>query len=268
MLAKIIAHGPSRADAVRQLQRALAETHLLGVTSNRYFLAQCLAHPVFRSGQATTAFIAQNLPAEARQRPMADATAQHLACALLAAQRLRQQTRRYPAELTGWASSARYPQTQRFELDGMAQQFQVLHTGEQSGEIVQADGNIGFSMTALDGVQVSICMAGVAHKVLAVDGYFVHNGREYTLRDTSAMPATRAAQGAGDGRIKAPMNGRVVALEVAAGDVVKAGQTLLVLEAMKMEHRIAAPADGVVAELLVELGAQVGPGQVLLVLVM
>lgn len=80
------------------------------------------------------------------------------------------------------------------------------------------------------------------------------------------MPATRAAQGAGDGRIKAPMNGKVVSLEVATGAQVVAGQTLLVLEAMKMEHRIAAGCDGVVAELMVELGAQVGPGQVMMVI--
>ncbi len=271
MIAKIIAHGPTRADAVRQLTRALGETHLLGIPTNRYFLAQCLSHPEFRAGRATTAFIEQQLPASARMRPAADITAQHLACALLARQSLALQVRRFPAELTGWASSARYPQTLRFELDGVALQMQVLQTGANSGEIVaqgpntQSTQNTGFAISPMAGAELAITLGGIAHKVLATDGYFVHGGREYSLRNTSAMPATRAAQGAGDGRIKAPMNGKVVSLEVATGAQVVAGQTLLVLEAMKMEHRIAAACDGVVAELMVELGAQVGPGQVLMV---
>lgn len=266
MIAKIIAHGPTRADAARQLTRALGETHLLGIPTNRYFLAQCLSHPEFRAGRATTAFIEQQLPASARIRPAADITAQHLACALLARQSLSLQVRRFPSELTGWASSARYPQTLRFELDGVALQMQVLQTGANSGEIVGQGGNTGFEISPMPGAELSITLGGMAHRVLAADGYFVHGGREYSVRNTSALPATRAAQGAGDGRIKAPMNGRVVSLEVATGAQVVAGQTLLVLEAMKMEHRIAAGCDGVVAELMVELGAQVGPGQVMMVI--
>ena len=280
MLAKVIAHGATRDDALRKLARALDECHLLGVTSNRYFLGQCLAHPVFRAGQASTGFIEQYLPAAARQRGAVSAETRHLAAALLSWQRARQQVRRYPAELAGWASSLAYPQLCKMVLDGEALPFQSVLLGPCHGEVIDSGQRLAFEISVLPergrnagintetqaeagALTLSVLLGGVARRVLLADGYFVHQGREYALRDTTWLPVLRAAQAQSDTRISAPMNGRVVSVDVAKGDAVKVGQTLLVLEAMKMEHAIVARGNGVVGEVFVVVGAQVGPGQAL-----
>ena len=276
MLAKIIAHGSSRLDALRKLTRALGECHLLGLASNRFFLTQCLTHPVFREGRATTGFIATHLDAEARTRPAPDNATRLLACALLSWQRRAQQPQRYPAELIGWASSEPYPQICRFELDGEAQQCQSVMLGASHGEIISGGQRIAFAVEAIGTVTpatsntapaarlLSVSIGGNAQRVLLIEGHFVLQGREYRLRDTTHLPAARAAQAQGDGRILAPMNGRVVSMMVAPGDLIKAGQTLLVLEAMKMEQAITARADGKVEEVFVQVGVQVAPGTALI----
>ena len=115
MLAKIVAHGADRADALRRLARGLDDCVLLGVKTNRHFLARCLAHPLFAAGGATTAFIGDCLP----PAPLStDARAIEVGAALLAAERSRACAPNYPAELRGWSNSAAYPQWLRFELDG------------------------------------------------------------------------------------------------------------------------------------------------------
>jgi geranyl-CoA carboxylase alpha subunit len=274
MLAKIIAHGATREEALRKLARALNQTHLLGIASNREFLGQCLAHPVFRAGQATTGFIPNHLPPAARERPALDATTRQLAAALVAWQRQTRQPQRYPQELIGWASSSPYPQLCRFELDGEPVQSATVLLGANQGELLQGSERIGFVIgEAGDGTnghtgghaparQLTLELAGVPHPVLWLPGYFVHAGRAYRLQDTTHLPATRATQAGGDGRVTAPMNGRVVSVAVAKGDVVSIGQTLLVLEAMKMEHTVLARVAGVVEEVMVQPGGQVGPGAV------
>lgn len=266
MLAKIIAHGATRDEALRKLARALQQTHLLGIASNREFLGQCLAHPVFRAGQATTGFIANHLPAAAREQPAPDATTVQLAAALVAWQRQTRQPQRYPAELIGWASSSAYPHISRFELDGQAQQCGAVLLGANRGEVIQGSTRVEFVISAAQAgpaQQLVLELAGVPHTVLWLPGYFVHAGRAYRLQDTSHLPASRATQAGGDGRVTAPMNARVVSVAVAKGDVVGIGQTLLVLEAMKMEHAVLTRVAGVVEEVMVQPGGQVGPGAVL-----
>ena len=267
MLAKIIAHGTTRFEAMRKLSRALQECHLLGIASNRHFLAQCLAHPVFQAGQATTSFIATHLPANARTPASINPETRQLACALLSWQRRSQQQQRYPLELVGWASSEPYPQISRFELDGEVQQCMSVMLGANRGEIIEGGTRIGFEITPCPqqnrAYHLNVLMHGHMQRVVLCANHFVAQGREYRLRDITCLPAARATQAGGDGRITAPMNGRVVSVMVASGEAIKAGQTLLVLEAMKMEHAILARADGTVLEVLVQAGAQVAPGQVL-----
>jgi len=89
-------------------------------------------------------------------------------------------------------------------------------------------------------------------------------GRNHLLRDLRYSAPDAAQASGGDGQLRAPMNGKVAALPVAAGEPVQAGQTLIVLEAMKMEHAMAAPCAGVLRAIHVKLGQQVGPGHILL----
>ncbi len=267
LLAKIVAHGTDRADACRRLAHALDDCLLLGLPSNRAFLRACVAHPAFQAGEVSTAFIDRHFPASMRQPAVPDASACQSAAVLLT--HLRQGVaRRYPDELHGWASSRTYPALCRFTLDGEAIEMRVRALGPQrwalawegggtDAEIVsEADGRLTLALGD------TLCQLDTAITDTAC--HFVLDGREHVAIDTTyAKPERNGAQ-AGSGRISAPMNGRVVALHVAHGDAVAAGQVLLVVEAMKMEHSIEAPLAGAVTGLFTEVGAQVAPGGLLI----
>ncbi|MES2259676.1 MAG: biotin carboxylase N-terminal domain-containing protein [Pseudomonadota bacterium] len=264
MLAKIVAHGRDRADALRRLAHALERCVLLGVKSNRHFLARCIAHPEFVAGRATTAFIPSCCPPGAR---MPSALAGTVAALLLAWRRSLQYAQRYPEELRNWSSSYAYPQSCRFTLDGEAVDLPVRALGGTDWEV--GDGIVG--VQSADPCRLVLALDGRELKVEYVFDadtcHFVLDGVEYVAADTSYAAAERNGCAAGSGRIAAPMNGRIVALPVAVGDKVEAGQVVLVLEAMKMEHSITAPLAGVVQQLHMQPGDQVAPGHLLMEIV-
>jgi geranyl-CoA carboxylase alpha subunit len=112
---------------------------------------------------------------------------------------------------------------------------------------------------------------GVGHAVAYAVGsgasetvYFRADGRNHLVRDLSFQAVKPKSAGGGDGFVRAPMNGRVAMVAIRAGDNVKAGQPLIVLEAMKMEHALTAPRDGAIAALHVAEGEQVAPGKLLI----
>jgi len=283
MLAKLVAHGRDRTDALRQLWRALDECVLLGLPSNRAFLAQCLAHPVFASGQASTGFIAQHLPADRRAGVGANATARILpaASALLAWHRSQRHAHRHPAELHGWSSSHAMAQPLRFTLDGTEHRAKASADGPDAwrltgngagagaGESISASAapvRVTVVETSSGALQLSLD-GGPAALHFAADGariFFLLDGAEHVLDDLGDAPPRVAGNGAADGRIAAPMNGRVVALHVREGEQVSIGQPLLALEAMKMEHNMLATRDGKVSALATAIGTQVATGQLLL----
>jgi geranyl-CoA carboxylase alpha subunit len=270
MLAKLVAHGRDRADALRRLQRALDECVLLGLPSNRAFLARCLAHPAFAAGQASTGFIAQHMPAERGGNAPATDREVMAASALLAWHRAQRLPRRYPAELQGWCSSHANAYPLHFTLDGAAQQARASADGPKAwhidskgaaaaGRAEVAQAGAGTLRLALDGRPATLHFASDGARL-----FFLLDGMEHTLDDLGDAPPCVAGNGTADGRIKAPMNGRVVALHVREGETVNIGQPLLALEAMKMEHNMLATRDGKVSALTTTLGTQVATGQLLL----
>lgn len=267
MVAKIVAHGSDRSDALRRLERGLQECILLGIKSNRYFLSRCVTHPEFVAGHATTAFIETFLPPEERAVVSCDTATQHLAAVLLAFHRASNEAVRYPSELRGWSSSCVYPQLCRFTLDGEAAELWIRTVGAKRWLIGNANQNIEASVCASGLNDITFNIDGrtrrVSYAVAGATVYFVVDGGEHILADTTYAAAMRDISGAASGRITAPMNGQVVALHVNQDDTVKAGQALLVIEAMKMEHSIVAPLDGKVSSLLARIGDQVAPAQVL-----
>ncbi|HJV83400.1 biotin carboxylase N-terminal domain-containing protein [Noviherbaspirillum sp.] len=269
MVAKLIAHGSDRADARRRLGYGLDECILLGVKTNRHFLSRCMRHAAFVDGHATTAFIETFFPSSARAPSACEPVVRHMAAALLALQQKTQLLDQpcYPAELHGWSSSCVYPQHCRFLLDGEA--LEVLMTTMQGGrwqmhadgedaEVVLTASNENDATLQIDG---RACRVSYASTDAAL--YFVFDGIAHTVRDTTYAPPVRDAAGSTSGRITAPMNGQVVAVHVQLGEGTAAGQALLVIEAMKMEHCILSPLDGEVVSLHVQIGDQVAPGQVL-----
>jgi len=268
MIAKLVAHGANRAEALRRLRRGLEDTVALGVATNQGFLSQCLAHPVFDQGGATTAFIGDHQAQLLGALRKDGNPALHHRAAALAALLLHLSGDGDATSAHGLAH--RLPMLQRFELDGVLSQgaLQQLDTRHFS---TQLDGESG----SLQLVQHQ-AQAGAGRSRVLVDGLadnvvwqregsalrFQFAGRPWTVLDLSRAAATRTADAASDGKLRASMNGRVVAVQVAVGDVVAAGQPLLTLEAMKMEHVHAAPCAGRVAALHVSVGDQVASKRV------
>ncbi|HKH69123.1 MAG TPA: biotin/lipoyl-containing protein, partial [Reyranella sp.] len=222
MIAKVIAHGATREEARTRLVRALRETIVLGPTTNRHFLIRLLEHPEFAAGKATTAFLGKHeFPA-----PAIDDAHWQLAAELL----WRQSASRYPATLRGWRNSNPEPTPIRLAVGDSER---LLHVTASNG----IDEHLPFHV---DGDDV----------IVDLDALTVR----FTDR-TYAAPATAAA--GSDGKLRAPMDGRIVAIKVAAGDVVAKGQTLIVLEAMKIQHQLKAALDAKVESVTVKEGQQV-----------
>jgi len=268
MLAKLVAHGRDRDEAVRRLVHALDECALLGVKSNRRFLARCLAHPVFLTGEATTSFIGACFP-DLSPVP-ANAIAAQVGAVLLAWRRSQLEASHYPEELRGWSSNGSYRQPCRFMLDGVANDLRIVTDGTSSWTLWHASVQTSASFSPRPDVP-GACVVYLGERSLRVDFafsgsaiYYAVDGEEHTLTDTTYAAPQREATGNASGRITAPMNGRVAAVPVAVGDRVRHGQVVIVIEAMKMEHSMLAPRDGVVLAVLAGVGEQVEPGRIVI----
>jgi propionyl-CoA carboxylase alpha chain len=265
MLAKVIAWGPSRATAARMLAAALAGARIHGPVTNRDLLVRVLRHPAFRAGDTDTAFLDRHGLATLAA-PLADDATVRL-CALAAAV-AGAAARRAAAPVlagipTGWRNNPSQPQRTSFTtVDG--ERIDVAYTLTPSAvvtpERTAATVSIDPSevVLELDGVRLTFSVS-VVGDVSYVDSPL----GSVMLAEVVRFPEPSAA--VAPGSLLAPMPGTVVRLYVGPGARVDAGQPLLVLEAMKMEHPVAAPCDGVVTELRVFEGSQVEAGSVLAV---
>jgi geranyl-CoA carboxylase alpha subunit len=271
MIGKLVAHGGSRAEALRKLLRGLQDAVALGVTTNQAFLSRCLVHPVFGQGGATTAFIGDHQTELLHGLTRAGDPEAHRRATALAALLLHLSAAYGASAREGLPQ--RMPMLQRFNLDGVAcqgtlaqagpLQFSSLLDGEACTLVVVADTH------APGAGQVRVLIDGLAQTAVwqreGATLRFHFAGRAWAALDTSRAAAVPAgSKGHHDGKLRASMNGRVVALLAAVGDSVSAGQPLLTLEAMKMEHVHGAPRAGRVAALHVSLGDQVAAHRVVL----
>jgi geranyl-CoA carboxylase alpha subunit len=263
MVAKFIAHADNR-DAARQaLHSALANAVVLGVQTNQAYLAACLRHPVFAAGQANTGFIAAHgqalLDASPALQPALAALALYAARAL----RDRHDPTRVDLPLA-------WPVPMRLQVDGHAHQAGVHARGGNRYQIQCGDRTATLALEACDTNGATVAMNDALVHIAWVwdDNALVVSvlGRQSRLLDHSLSGAARA-EVAHDGAIRAPMAGRIAALPAAAGQRVRKGELLLVLEAMKMEHPSVAPMDAIVTTVRVAQGAQVLAGALLIELV-
>ncbi|MEM9308395.1 MAG: biotin carboxylase N-terminal domain-containing protein [Pseudomonadota bacterium] len=251
MIAKLVTHGPTRAIALARLRRALARCEIAGSVTNLAFLGALAAHDGFAAGAVDTGLIERNIDALARQPP---AEVRHWIAAGMALLGL--QT---PAEAAGfalwtpmvWRVAVTHRDEQRnLSVEMPDPQTQVWTIDGKAQTVIWRDGVWTLADRALPGVVVQLRRATVLdHYGLVFDG-------EDLLRRAVAADTQ-------NGWIEAPMPGVVRALDTETGAVVRAGDRLAVLEAMKMEHALRAPRDGVVAEIMVAAGAQVAAGDVL-----
>ncbi|MER5381693.1 acetyl-CoA carboxylase biotin carboxylase subunit [Streptomyces sp. NPDC002688] len=249
MLSKVIAYGPDRPTALRRLRAALAETVTLGVQTNAGFLRRLLAHPDVVAGDLDTGLVEREaaglVPAEVPEEVYEAAAAVRLAGLAPAGE--------------GWTDPFSVPSGWR--LGGTSKP-------------------VGFSLRVLDPVEytprgthtvtadrVAVTLDGVRHTFHRAADWIGRDGDAWHVRDHDPVAASlTGAAHAGADSLTAPMPGTVTVVKVAVGDEVTAGQSLLVVEAMKMEHVISAPHAGTVSELDVTPGTTVAMDQVLAVI--
>lgn len=265
MLAKVIAWAPTRAEAARRLAGALAASKLHGLTTNRDLLVRVLRHPGFVAGDIDTAFFDRH-GLDTLAAPLADDRAERLST--LAAALAEAATNRASAQVqaglpSGWRNIASSPQ--RVSYAGRSDQLDVAYRLSADGLIADGHEGVGLVESSPDAVRLA---DNRVHRTFLVASYpdmicVDSVDGAVTLRPIPRFPDPSSQVAAGS--LLAPMPGSVVAVHVTEGDVVEAGQPIVVLEAMKMQHTIAAPAAGMVASLKVAVGQQVETNDVLAV---
>jgi geranyl-CoA carboxylase alpha subunit len=260
MIAKLISHGATRDEARRKLISGLEHTAAFGVTTNQAFLAACLRHPVFASGAAMTSFIGRHR--DALLAPRKDPASEAALAALL----LYVTDANAPPWRGGRSLATTFPVPARVELDHGVYDLEVARERD-GGYIVSRDGaEHRFEIDALESNTIRFRSNGLAESASFLRDrdrlYLLHRGITISVVDlTLAAPAAAAAIG-GDGKVRAAMNGRVVALLVKPGDTVAAGQPVMTLEAMKMEHVHTAGIAGTISAIDVAEGEQVTTGKI------
>ncbi|WP_329276523.1 acetyl/propionyl/methylcrotonyl-CoA carboxylase subunit alpha [Streptomyces sp. NBC_01451] len=253
MLSKVIAYGPDRPTALRRLRAALAETVTLGVPTNAGFLRRLLAHPAVVAGELDTGLVEREVDSL-----VPDGVPEEV---YEAAAAVRLEALRPKATEGGWTDPFSVPSGWRLGGTPKPLPFELRVTGlEPVTHVLQG------THTVTDD-QVSVVVDGVRHTFHRAGDWLGRDGDAWQVRDHDPVAASLSATGsAGAGSLTAPMPGTVTVVKVAVGDEVAAGQSLLVVEAMKMEHVITAPHAGTVAELDVTPGTTVAMDQVLAVI--
>ena len=269
MVAKLIVRGDTRDQALARLDAALAQTHIVGLTTNLQFLRYVLQSPSFAQANLDTGLI----PREAAVLFNQERVGLALAAAADVAQTLLDERTTQGVDpfskTDGWRSHGVFTRRFEFEFGGKHVQagLTYLHDGALSFTVGETAGVLSFSATE-QGIDLQFAgqraMVNVYRNGEVAHIHAAQGATQIVAIDLLLHAGEAPAEG---GRLTAPMPGKVVSFAVKAGDVVKKGQALAVMDAMKMEHTIAAPMDGVVAELLYAAGDQVVEGAELLKLV-
>ncbi|GAA3523942.1 acetyl/propionyl/methylcrotonyl-CoA carboxylase subunit alpha [Nocardioides daeguensis] len=269
MLAKIIAHGPTRDDARRTLARALAESRLHGVVTNRELLVGILREEEFAAGRIDTGYLTRHDPvALARSWRSPELVPVHAAAAALAAQAARRADALALSTLpSGWRNVASQEQHTTFDIEGDEVEVRYLVRRGTTRVSVAGTSLVGVRVLSASPDQVDLEVDGV-RRSCAVRTYGSTYHVDSVLGSLTLVEQPRFPE-PGDrnepGSLLAPMPGTVVRVPVEQGQLVEEGATVLVLEAMKMEHSVRAPVAGVVSQISVKPGQAVDLGAVLAV---
>ena len=274
MVAKLIVHGDTREQALARLDAALAHTHIVGLTTNVQFLRHVARSESFAQARLDTALIQREAAVLFKQHPVGLALAAAADVAQTLLDERAAETSDPFSKTDGWRSHAEFGRRFAFEFDGLQVPpcLTYGHGGTLTLAVGEGDAAVSGVLTfeptsTVTGQGIILTYAGQRAVVNVYRrGEVAH---VHTQAGSAQIIAVDLLAHAGDGvaeggRLTAPMPGKVVSFAVKAGDAVKKGQPLAVMEAMKMEHTIAAPIDGTVAELLFAPGDQVTEGAELL----
>ena len=261
MIAKLISHGATRDEARRKLIHGLEQACAFGVTTNQAFLAACLRHPVFAAGEATTAFIGKH-----RDQLLAPDSAAEAADIALAGLLLYVTDPDARPWRKGRTLAATFPIAARIELHHGIHDLEIVR--ERAGDYAaHFDGREHrFEIEELGRDTIRFRIDGLMELARFLrDGdrlYIQHRSSALPVRDLTRSAPAATASTESDGKVRAAMNGRVVAVLVRQGERVEAGQPVMTLEAMKMEHVHAAPVAGTISAIDVVEGEQVTTGKI------
>jgi len=265
MVAKIIAHGTTRDQAFDRLASALTRTVVAGPRTNLGFLAALARAPEIRQGRHDTGFIDRNLAALGAVPREID----RAAAAVGAARLLARETERIAAARAPDAPPSPWDVDDAFQLAGpRTLPFPLWVDGEAVTAQVNYAPQAAVAAGDAGGVQVSVDGVDAATDALAIEAgdavYVLHHGRQTMVRLKDAAIDVEHLNG--DGLVRAPMHGKLLAILVAPGAGVTKGQRVAVIEAMKMEHSLLAPVTGRVVEIAAAAGSQVAEGARILVI--
>lgn len=265
MIAKVIAYGATRKEAAAKLSRALASTQLQGITSNKDFLVETLRHSAFLSGDTTTDFIERINPK--RKAQIQDEFVNHALVSVLVVKREIQQAASNVLNTIprGWLNSKLPLDLKRFEYEGQEKlaACDVKRNGDLFVHIADSDYQVQVHELSELHVDLSINGLRMTYEIANKQDHWFVYGNMYSLdfREVPRFESKKAE--AKEGELASPMPSVVQKILVQAGDIVEEGQTLLLLESMKMELRINAPRNGIVADIPVKKGSNVETGEIL-----
>ncbi|WP_315837839.1 acetyl-CoA carboxylase biotin carboxylase subunit [Bradyrhizobium prioriisuperbiae] len=261
MIAKIVSHGATREEARRKLLHGLGHTVAFGVTTNRQFLAACLSHDGFAAGAATTAFIDGHRDVLFRAPEPRDPSPVVLAALLLCVT-----SRGFESWRKGRALTPAFPIPMRIALGGPVHEVEIVRRRDGSYAVFHEGRETIVDIDTLDADTIRFRTGELmVSATYARDGdrlFILADGLTIAAKDLTYAAPERAAAEGGDGKLRAAMNGRVVAVLVKQGEQVAVGQPVATLEAMKMEHVHVAPAAGIISAMHVIEGEQVTTGKI------
>ncbi|HEX6491903.1 MAG TPA: biotin carboxylase N-terminal domain-containing protein [Candidatus Dormibacteraeota bacterium] len=267
MLAKVIAWAPTRLEAAQRLASALSAAELHGVTTNRDLLVRILREPEFLAGRTDTAYLERHDPAVLGAPPVDPLTLRvHAVAAALAGQAARRSAAPVLGTIpSGWRNNP--SALQEIDYDCGERRIRVGYATHPLTVTVDGETLTGAHAREIAAEHVDVELDGVRRRVrVHVAGGAVHVDSSLgasVLHEVDRLPEPESA--AQTGSLRAPMPGGVVRVLVERGQRVDAGQPLVILEAMKMEHTVHAPHAGIVTEVCVDVGQQVETGAVLAV---
>ena len=257
MLAKVIAWGENRDEARRRLIRALEDTAVFGVTTNRYFLSRIIADETFGAGEATTAFLQQGFSSDRSLQPQKPDIRELALAACVFDHGTSGQT--------AWSNAPASMTPMKLESGDTIVELLVSRTGKRLTFTMDDTRHDLVIESQQDGLLCIIDNGVRQHCQYHREGdslYLQSSGRSWSVRDVTHQPAA-GADGAGSGRVQASMDGGIIEVLVEPGQSVRQGEALVILEAMKMEHPVKADRDGVIGQVFANKGDQVRRSQLL-----
>ena len=274
MVAKVIGYGPDRESARLRLIGALKETVLFGTPNNKRFLIQCLEKQCFIDGTATTAFIAEEFSGEDLQvapPSFADSAVAAVIELAMEHKKLFDRSVLVSASLKNWASASAIISRKQYQFADLTRDLGITPEGVEAYRVFDVGGvetDVEITVLAMDKHKASLRVDGTILAVTSMSSvkgqlHCSIEGRDALFKDMIILDGMSDVN-VGGGRVTAPMHGLLLEVLVEPGDLVVKGQTLAVLEAMKMHYEIQAEIDGTVAEVSAVAGKQVAVDDVLI----